>query len=403
MKISARVRSLSPSLTLALISKTRALKAEGRDIVSLGAGEPDFPTPENVCEAARRAIAAGHTKYTEEAGIPALRQAIVDHYARDWGLAYGVQDALVTNGAKHAIFQALQALVDRGDEVLVPQPSWLSYPEMVKAVEGVPVTFQCAEEDGFKLRPDVLEAACARHPRARLLIFNGVSNPTGAVHSPEQQAALADVCERHDLTVVSDEIYERLVYAPARTAPFATSRPFAKDRTVCVSGVSKTFSMTGWRIGYAVGPTEVISAMRKLQSQSTSNACSISQYAALEALTGDQTEIDRMNGEFRRRRDRMLALCAGIPGLRATTPEGAFYVWLRADAYYGRRPGTDGSVALAESILEQAGVTVVPGAPFGSDAHIRLSYACSMADIEKAMGRLREFFLEAGAHEPGGA
>jgi aspartate aminotransferase len=392
MKTSARVRAISPSLTFALLAKTKALKAAGRDIVSFGAGEPDFPTPKNICEAAVRAIAAGHTKYTEEAGILELRKAIVAHYQKGWNLAYGPNDCLVTTGAKQAIYNAIQALVDWGDEVLIPQPSWLSYPEMVKSAGGVPVPIACPEEDCFKLRPQTLLAACKEHPKARVVIFNGVSNPTGCVHSPQEQAALAEIAEQRDLVVISDEIYERMVYGGAKTAPFASTHPAAKARTICVSGVSKTFSMTGWRIGYAVGPSDAIAAMKTLQGQSTSNTCSIAQHAALEALTGDQTEIERMIAEFARRRDRIVELLNGIPDVHVTAPDGAFYVFPRVDRHYGRRPEITGSISLAEAILEEAGVAVVPGAPFGSDAHVRLSYACSMGDIEKGMGRLAEFF-----------
>ena len=392
MRVSDRVRAISPSLTLALIAKTKALKAAGKDIVSFGAGEPDFPTPKNVRDAALRAIEAGHTKYTEEAGILDLRRAVTAQYKSRWNLAYDANDAIVSTGAKQAIYNAIHALVNDGDEVLIPQPSWLSYPEMVKSAGGVPVTIACSESEAFKLTRATLSAACDAHPKARVLIFNGVSNPTGCVHSPEEQRALAEVAEERDLAVISDEIYERLVYGGARTGPFAAAHPSAQARTICVSGVSKTFSMTGWRIGYAVGPSPVIAAMRTLQGQSTSNACSISQHAALEALTGDQAEIDKMVAEFARRRDRMVALLRAIPRLHLSEPEGAFYAFPRVDSYYGSRPKLTGSVALAEALLEEAGIAVVPGAPFGSDAHIRLSYACSMTDIDRGMARVAEFF-----------
>jgi aspartate aminotransferase len=394
MRVSDRVRAISPSLTLALIAKTKALKAAGKDIVSFGAGEPDFPTPKNVRDAAARAIEAGHTKYTEEAGILDLRRAIVAQYKSRWNLAYDANDAIVSTGAKQAIYNAIHALVNDGDEVLIPQPSWLSYPEMVKSAGGVPVTVACPESDGFRLTRATLAAACDEHPRARVIIFNGVSNPTGCVHSPEEQRALAAVAEERDLAVISDEIYERLVYNGAKTAPFAASHPAAKARTICVSGVSKTFSMTGWRIGYAVGPSPVIAAMRTLQGQSTSNACSISQHAALEALTGDQAEIEKMVAEFAKRRDRMVALLRAVPGVHLTEPQGAFYAFPRVDSYYGSRSTLKGSVALAEALLEEAGVAVVPGAPFGSDAHIRLSYACSMSDIDRGMARVAVFFSQ---------
>lgn len=392
MRISDRVKRLTPSLTLQLIAKTKALRAAGRDIVSLGAGEPDFPTPEDVRRSAVRAMEAGHTRYTEVAGIADLRKAICALYEKPWGLRYAPTQAIVTTGAKHALFQAVQAVVNDGDTVLVPQPSWLSYPDMVLAAGGTPVTVACTEERGFKLTPDVLRAACDASPSARLVIFNGVSNPTGVVHSPEEQAALGEVVRERDLTVLSDEIYERMVYGGARTAPFAASHPEVAARTICVSGVSKTFSMTGWRIGWAVGPADVIEAMVTLQGQSTSNACSIAQHAALQAITGDRGPIDEMVREFGRRRDRIVARLRAIPRIHVTTPEGAFYAFPRVDAYYGARPGLTGSIAMAESILEEAGVAVVPGKPFGSDAHIRLSYACSMADIDTAMDRLDHYF-----------
>lgn len=394
MRISDRVKRLTPSLTLQLIAKTKALKAQGRDVVSLGAGEPDFPTPEEIRRAAARAMDAGHTRYTEVPGILELRRAIAALYAQPWGLDYAPAQVIVCTGAKHAIFQALQALVNEGDQVLIPQPSWLSYPDMVLAAGGIPVPVTCTEEVGLKLTPDVLRAACDRNPAARIIVFNGVSNPTGVVHSPEEQAALGEVVRERDLTVISDEIYERLVYDGAATAPFASSHPDVAARTVCVSGVSKTYSMTGWRIGWAVGPADVIKAMGTLQGQSTSNACSISQHAALQALTGDDAPIRTMLDEFSKRRDHMVDRIRAIPKLHVTKPGGAFYVFPRVDAYYGVRPDLTGSIAMAEALLEEALVAVVPGGPFGSDAHIRLSYACSMADIDKGMERLEAFFAK---------
>jgi aspartate aminotransferase len=317
-------------------------------------------------------------------------------YARERGLRYAPSQVVVTTGAKHAIFQALQALVNDGDRVLVPQPSWLSYPDMVLASGGVPVILPCPEERGFKLTPEVLAAACDSHPRPTVLVFNGVSNPTGAVHSPAETAALAAVAVERNLTVVSDEIYEHMVYGSARTIPFAAAHPGAAERTIGVSGVSKTYSMTGWRIGWAVGPADAIDAMTTLQGQSTSNACSIAQHAALAALRCDASVVAGMLAEFAVRRDRVVDLLRAIPRIHVTVPEGAFYVFPRVDAYYGARPGLDGSIPMAEALLEEAGVAVVPGKPFGSDAHIRLSYACSMADIEKALARMASFFAQLG-------
>ncbi len=387
MRTSRLVDRIQPSATLALVARTSELRAAGREIVSFGAGEPDFPTPANVRAAAVRAMEAGHTRYTAVAGIVELRRAIAASY-RAAGLAYDANDVLVTSGAKHALYNALLALLDPGDRVIVPSPYWVSYPEMVKAVGGTPVHVECREEDGFRLRPEALRRVGRG---ARALLFNGISNPTGAVHSREDQAALAEVCRELDLAVISDEIYERLVYDGVSTPPFAAVSEDARARTVLVSGVSKTYAMTGWRIGWALGPSNVVAGMRKMQSQSTSNATSIAQWAALEALTGPQHEIAAMVHEFERRRDRMVELLRAIPDVHVTTPGGAFYVLPRVDAYYGRRTGVHDSATLAEALLEQAGVAVVPGEPFGAPAHVRLSYACSMDDIERGVARLAEF------------
>lgn len=390
MRISDRVERLSPSLTLQLVARTKELKAAGRDVISLGAGEPDFPTPENIRRAAARAIELGHTRYTDVAGIPALRTAVADLYRAEHGLEYAPTDVLVCPGAKFALFLALQALVDAGDRVLVPQPSWLSYPEMVKAAGGTPVSVPTHEERGFRLDAADVEAALA-DGGAKVLILNTVSNPTGGVHTAEDCAAIAQLCHRHGVTVISDEIYERLVYEPAVASSFAASSPVAKELTLVVSGVSKTFAMTGWRIGYAAGPSKLIAAMKKLQGQATSNPCSIAQYAALEAITGDQSTVETMRVEFRRRRDRLVELLRAIPGVDVAEPQGAFYAFPRVDEYYGRRADVTDSLSFAGALLEEANVVVVPGLPFGSDAHVRLSYACSMQDIETAVGRMSDW------------
>lgn len=393
MRIADRIGRLSTSQTLALVAKTQRLRSEGRDIISFGAGQPDFDTPAHIREAAAHAIGAGHTRYTPVAGILPLRRAIADIYSEQWGLSYDADDVLVTCGAKHALFGALMSLVNDGDRVVVPSPYWVSYPEMVKAAGGEPVIVPCGEETGFKLTPGALREAGRG---ARVVILNSVSNPTGAVLSPDEQRALAEVCAELDLAVLSDEIYERLVYGEERFVPFATL-PGAAERTVTISGVSKTFAMTGWRIGYAAGPSDVIAAMRKLQGQSTSNACSVSQHAALAALTGDQAEIEHMRQEFAQRRDRMVALLRDIPDVHVTTPGGAFYVFPRMDAFYGRREDVTDSVSLCDALLDEAGVGLVPGSAFGSDPHARLSYACSMDEIESGMSRLREFLASLGA------
>ena len=317
------------------MARTAELRAEGRDIVSFGAGEPDFNTPEHIRTAASAATDQGHTGYTPVAGIAPLREAVAKGY-RAAGLSYGAGDVQITCGAKHAIFNALMAVLEDGDRVVVPAPYWVSYPEMVKAVGGTPVIARCREEDGFVLRPETLRQAGRG---ARVLILNPISNPTGGVHTPDDLAALAEVCRELDLIVISDEIYEFLTYDGASSVPFASVSEDAAARTITISGVSKTFAMTGWRIGWAAGPSNVIAAMKKLQGQSTSNAATPSQWAALQALTGPRDEVEAMSSTFARRRDRMVELLRAIPGVSVNVPGGAFYVFPRVDAYYGKRDG----------------------------------------------------------------
>jgi aspartate aminotransferase len=387
MRTSKRVQRIQPSATLALVARTAELRAAGHDILSFGAGEPDFPTPSNVRAAAARAIEEGKTRYTAVAGVIELRRAIAQSYTPA-GLDYDPSDVVVTCGAKQGLFNALLALVDDGDRVVVPAPYWVSYPDMVKIAGGTPIIANCHQEDGFRLRPEELRRVGTG---AKVLLFNGVSNPTGAVHSPADLAAIAEVCEELDLVVISDEIYERLVYDGGETVPFPSVSPDARDRTVLVSGVSKTFAMTGWRVGWALGPSDIIGNMRKLQGQSTSNACSVSQWAALEALTGPQDEIQAMVTAFQKRRDRMVELLSAIDGIEVDTPGGAFYVLPRIDSFFGRRDGIDDASSLATALLDEAGVAVVPGGPFGAPNHIRLSYACAMEDIEAGLERLTSF------------
>ena len=388
MRTSKRVQQIKPSATLALVARTAELRAEGRDILSFGAGEPDFDTPANIRAAGAQAIEDGKTRYTAVAGVMPLREAIVAGYRERWGLVYPPNDVVVTCGAKQAIFNALLALLDPGDRVVIPAPYWVSYPDMVMAAGGTPVIVECPQENGFRLQPDDLRRV---GKGARVLLFNGVSNPTGAVHTRSDIAAIAQVCKELDLAVVSDEIYENLVYDGAESAAFAAVSDDARARSILISGVSKTYAMTGWRIGWAAGPSDIIGAMRKLQGQSTSNATSISQWAALEALTGPQGEIQAMVVEFQRRRDRMVELLRAIPGIDVETPGGAFYVMPRVDAFFGRRPGIDDSMTLAAGLLDEAGIALVPGAPFGAPNHIRLSYACSMDDIEQGLERMSAY------------
>jgi aspartate aminotransferase len=389
VRIGRKVASLSDSLTLAIDARYKALVQAGQDAVSFGTGEPDFPTPLTICEAGTRAIREGHTKYTPSNGIPELRKAIAATLDRDSGVRYDPAQVVVSSGAKQACYEALAVLLDEGDEALVPAPYWLSYPEMVRAVGGVSVPVPCREEDGWRLRPEAVEKAAG--PRARVLVLNSPNNPTGAVLAREDLAAVAEVCRRRDLAVVSDEIYDRMVYGGARNTCFASLSDDARSRTVTVGGVSKTYAMTGWRIGWAAGPAEVVKALGNLQSHLTSNAAAPSQRAALEALTGEQASVDSMVKAFDGRRRLVTDLLNAIPGIRLSPPEGAFYVFVRVDGFYGKRKGLDGSVRFCEELLEEHRVACVPGVVFGDDRYVRLSYATSEERIRTGIGRIAKF------------
>jgi aspartate aminotransferase len=389
LRIGKKVAALSDSLTLAIDARYKALVQAGEDAVSFGTGEPDFPTPEPVCEAAVRAVREGFTKYTASSGMPELRKAVAAALKRDAGVAYEPSQVVVTSGAKQACYEALAVLTDEGDDVLVPSPYWLSYPEMVRAVGARPVFVPCREEDGWRLRAEDLARAAG--PRARVLVLNSPNNPTGAVWSREDLAAVAEVCRERDLAVVSDEIYDRMVYDGRRNVCFASLSEDARARTVTVSGVSKTYAMTGWRIGWAAGPKEVMGPLGNLQSHLSSNAASISQRAALEALQGDQARIEGMVRAFDARRRLVTQLLNAIPGLRLAPPQGAFYVFLRVDGFFGRRKGIEGSAAFCSALLEDQKVACVPGSAFGDDRYIRMSYATGEERIRKGCERIGKF------------
>jgi aspartate aminotransferase len=389
VRIGRKVAALSDSLTLAIDARYKAMVQAGEDAVSFGTGEPDFPTPAPVCEAGIKAVRDGFTKYTPSSGLPELRKAVAEALARDSGAKYEPSQVVITGGAKQAVYEALATLTDDGDEVLIPSPYWLSYPEMAVSVGAKPVFIPCSEEDGWRLRPEALERAAG--PRARVLILNSPGNPTGAVFSREDLQGVAEVCRAKDLAVVSDEIYDRMVYDGARNVCFASLSPDALGRTVTVGGVSKTYAMTGWRIGWAAGPKAVMGPFGNLQSHLTSNAAAVCQKAALAALTGDQSTVDAMVAAFDERRKLVVRLLAAIPGVKLAPPRGSFYVFVRVDGFYGRRPGLNGSVAFCESLLEERKVACVPGSAFGDDRYIRLSYATSTEKIEKGCRRIREF------------
>ncbi len=390
MKLSVRAKSIGASPTLALDAKTKALIKEGVDVISFGVGEPDFDTPEHIKEAAIQAIDAGFTKYTAASGIPELREAICAKFKKDNNLDYKPSQVLVSCGAKHSIYNAVEVLCDGGDEVIIPAPYWVSYPEMVNLAGGKPVILPTSIESMFKITAEQLEKSIT--PRTSLLILNTPSNPTGAIYTKDELKAIADVCVRHNVAVISDEIYEKLIYEGEHVS-FAAISPEAKEITVTVNGVSKAYAMTGWRIGYAAGPSVVIEAMANLQSHSTSNAASISQKAALAGLLGPQEALETMRLEFRKRRDYMVSRLNEMPGFKCLTPPGAFYVYPDVSAIMGRKLAgqvvADDTV-LADVLLEHARIAVVPGAAFGTKGNLRFSYATSMEKIEEGLDRLAE-------------
>jgi aspartate aminotransferase len=387
-----RLKTLAPSSTLAVQAKARELRAKGIDVISFGAGEPDFDTPERVKDAAVQAMRRGQTKYTEVGGIVELRAAVCAKLKRDNGLAYEPADVLVSVGAKHTLFNLIVALVNPGDEVLVPSPYWVSYPEQVRLLGGVPVEVATSESTGFDLDPARLAAAVTT--RTKLIVVNSPNNPTGAVFSPAALQAVARLAVERGLWIVSDECYEALTFE-GRHVSIASFGPDVRARTLTVNTCSKAYAMTGWRIGYAAGPRELIRAMTDVQSQVTSNPSSIAQWAAVEALTGPQDEVAKMAGEFDRRRRLIVAGLNALPGVRCVMPKGAFYAFANVSGLFGRtwrRP--EGALKLASSIdvtgflLEEARVAVVPGKDFGSDAHVRLSYATSDALISEGLARM---------------
>jgi aspartate aminotransferase len=389
-----RLDRISPSQTIAMSAKARALKAAGRDVISLSAGEPDFDTPRNIKDAAIAAIERGETKYTDVAGTMALRQAIVTKFERDHGISYKPEEIIVTTGGKQVIFNALLATIDPGDEAIIPAPCWVSYPDIVQLAEGKPVIVPCGQNQGFKITPEQLEAAIT--PKTKWFILNNPCNPTGAAYSREEMKALTEVLLRHpDVWVFTDDIYEKLAYDGFKPATIVEVEPRLKDRTITMNGCSKAYAMTGWRIGFAGAPLALIKAMDKLQSQSTSNTSSISQAAAVEALTGPQESIDEMVKVYQRRRDLVVGLLNQAPGIRCVTPQGAFYVYpsihacLGKTSAGGKKVETDEDFVLA--LLEEQGVAAVHGSAFMFPGHFRISYATDDASLTEACMRIQAF------------
>ena len=389
----ARLDKVSPSQTIAISSKARSLKAAGRDVISLSAGEPDFDTPRNVKDAAIRAIEAGETKYTDVAGTAALRRAVADKFKRDSGLDYKPEEIIVSTGGKQVIFNAMVATMDAGDEAIIPTPCWVSYPDIVALADGTPVFVPCGQNNGFKLRAEDLEAAIT--PRTKWVLLNSPNNPTGAAYSATELRALCDVLMRHPhVWVFTDDIYDKLTYDGA-PATVVQVEPGLRERTITMNGCSKAYAMTGWRIGFAGAPAALVKAMDKLQSQSTSNPSSVSQAAAVEALNGPQEFIATMVETYRRRRDMVVSMLNAAPGIHCHTPEGAFYVFPAVHGCIGKtsRGGAviDTDEDFVTALLEEEGVAAVHGAAFMYPGHMRISYATDTESLREACARIQRF------------
>jgi aspartate aminotransferase len=395
--ISARIAAITESATLAVDAKAKALKAAGRPVIGFGAGEPDFPTPGYIVEAAQRACAEPRFhKYTPAAGLPELREAIAAKTARDSGLVVSAGEVLVTNGGKQAVYEAFATLLDPGDEVLLPTPYWTTYPESIALAGGVPVQVLTDETTGYLTSVEQLEAHCTE--RTKVLLFVSPSNPTGAVYPPEQVAEIGRWAAARGIWVITDEIYEHLVYGDARFASMPVVAPEIAERCVVLNGVAKTYAMTGWRVGWMIGPAPVIKAAANLQSHATSNVCNVAQAAALAAVSGDLSAVATMRAAFDRRRQVMTALLNDIPGVVSPLPEGAFYCYpsvrgLLGKDVAGRRPTT--SAELAEILLDEVDVAVVPGEAFGTNGYFRLSCALGDADLEEGVTRLAKLLSSA--------
>ena len=383
IKLSQRAQNISPSPTLAITAKAKAMKAEGIDVISFGAGEPDFDTPQYIKDAAKAAIDNGLTKYTPTSGMPELKKAICAKFANDNGLQYDPENILVSNGAKQCLYNIIQVLIDPDDEVIIPKPYWVSYEEMVKLAGGKCIPL---ETEDFLLSAQNFEDAIT--PRTKLLLLTSPSNPTGAVYSKQELQKIADVCVKHNILVISDEIYEKLIYEGQHIS-IASLGEKIKMQTIVVNGVSKSYAMTGWRIGYCAGDSQIIAAASNLQDHSTSNTNSIAQAAAIAALEHDDGSTEQMRREFAKRRELMVKLANEIPGFRTKSPAGAFYLFVDiSQACKGRFKGTD---EFCQELLEKSQVAAIPGSAFGDDRYIRLSFATSEENIKKGLKRIKEF------------
>ncbi len=386
--LSERVKAVKPSPTLAITARAAEMRAAGKDIVGLGAGEPDFDTPEHIKAAAVQALANGFTKYTAVDGTPSLKKAIIAKFKQDNGLDYTPKQILVSCGGKQSSYNLTQALLNKGDEVIIPAPYWVSYPDMVLLADGVPVIIQTTQAQHFKITPSQLRAAIS--PKTRLIFINSPSNPTGAAYLLDELKALGDVLKDYpNIIIATDDMYEKVLWQKGTFVNILNAHPEFYARTVVMNGVSKAYSMTGWRIGYAGGPADLIEAMCTIQSQSTSNPTSISQVAAEAALTGDQSFIDRMCVEFKQRHDYVVKALNAIDGVECLETDGTFYVFPNVEKLIARLPNINNDLDFADYLIEKAGVALVPGSAFGCEGHIRISIATSMKNLESALSRIK--------------
>ncbi|MGD6943904.1 pyridoxal phosphate-dependent aminotransferase [Cytobacillus gottheilii] len=389
-ELANRVKALTPSTTLAITAKAKELKAQGFDVIGLGAGEPDFNTPQHIIDAAAASMNEGHTKYTPAAGLPLLKKEIAKKLHNDQGLHFDPSEIIVTNGAKHALYTLFQVLLNEGDEVIIPIPYWVSYPEQVKLAGGVPVYTEGLEENEFKITPEQLEASITEKTKA--VIINSPSNPTGVLYSEEELKKLGEVCLKHKVLIVSDEIYEKLVYGDHKHISIAQISPELKEQTIIINGVSKSHSMTGWRIGYAAGNQSIIKAMTNLASHSTSNPTTPAQYGTIAAYAGPQDKLAEMNAAFEQRLNIIYEQLVSIPGFTCIKPQGAFYLFPNI-AEAAASAGYQNVDEFVAALLEEAMVAVIPGSGFGSPNNIRISYASSLDFLEQAVSRIKNFVL----------
>ncbi|MED0664935.1 pyridoxal phosphate-dependent aminotransferase [Bacillus badius] len=388
VQLAQRVKALTPSTTLAITAKAKEMKAQGIDVIGLGAGEPDFNTPDHIIEAAYESLKKGQTKYTPSGGLPELKDAIIGKFEKDQGISYKRSEIIVTTGAKHALYTLFQVILDEGDEVIIPTPYWVSYPEQVKLADGTPVYIEGKEENNFKITPEQLHAAIT--PKTKAVIINSPSNPTGMLYSKGELEALGEVALKHNIWIISDEIYEKLIYGTNKHVSIAELSPALKEQTIIINGVSKSHSMTGWRIGYAAGNEQVIKAMTDLASHSTSNPTAVSQYGSIAAYEGTQEPVEEMRKAFEERLNIVHSKLNEIPGVSCLKPQGAFYLFpnVKEAALLTGFNDVDGFV---KALLEEAKVAVIPGSGFGAPDNIRLSYATSLELLEAAVARIADF------------